>query len=258
MRLKNILFTVSLLVCLFISESVFSKISNRYYYQIEIYHLKNKTQEDRADKFLRDAYLPALHRAGIKHIGVFKEISQDSADRLIYVFIPFQKLDQFHSIKRRLENDEKYLSAGKDYLNAVYDDAAYTRIESILLEAFGGMPEPAVHNLTTPKSERFYELRSYESPSESYSANKIKMFNELEIEIFKKLDFNAVFYGQVLSGSRMPNLMYMTAFENKADREMHWAAFTPEYNKIKFLPEYQNNVSENNKVFLYPTDYSDF
>jgi len=258
MRLKNILFTVSLLVCLFISESVYSKNSNRYYYQIKIYHLENKAQEDRVDKFLKDAYLPALHRAGIKHIGVFKEISPDSTDRLIYVFIPFQKLDQFQNINRKLENDKKYLLTGKDYLNAVYNDASYTRIESILLEAFSGMPEPAVPDLTTSKSERFYELRSYESPSESYSANKIKMFNELEIEIFKKLDFNAVFYGQVLSGSKMPNLMYMTTFANKADRDMHWAAFTPEYNKIKFLPEYQNNVSKNNKVFLYPTDYSDF
>ena len=164
--LKNILFTVSLLVCLFISGSVYSKNSNRYYYQIKIYHLENKAQEDRVDKFLKDAYLPALHRAGIKHIGVFKEISRDSTDRLIYVFIPFQKLDQFQNINRKLENDKKYLLNGKDYLNAVYNDAPYTRIESILLEVFGGMPEPAVPNLTTPKNERFYELRSYESPSE--------------------------------------------------------------------------------------------
>ena len=258
MMLKNILFSVSLLVCLFISESAYSKNSNRYYYQIKIYHLKNKVQEDRVDKFLKDAYLPALHRAGIKNIGVFKEISQDSADRLIYVFIPFQNLDHFQNINRRLENDKKYLLTGKNYLNTVYNDAPYTRIESILLEAFSGMPEPAVPNLSTPMRERFYELRSYESSSESYSSNKIKMFNEFEIEIFMKLDFNAVFYGEVLSGSKMPNLMYMTAFASKADRDMHWKNFTPEYNKIKFLPEYQNNVSKNSQVFLYPTDYSDF
>jgi len=256
--LKNILFTISLLVCLFISESAYSRNSNRYFYQIKIYHLKNKVQEDRVDKFLKDAFLPALHRAGIKQVGVFKAISQDSTDRLIYVFIPFQKLDQFQNLTKVLENDKKYLRTGKNYLNAVYNDVPYTRVESILLEAFSGMSEPAVPNLTTPKSQRYYELRSYESGSESYSANKINMFNKFEIEIFKKLDFNAVFYGQVLSGSKMPNLMYMTAFSNKADRDTHWAAFTPEYNKIKFLPEYQNNVSNNEKVFLYPTDYSNF
>jgi PII-like signaling protein len=256
--LKNLLFTVALLFCLFIPESIYSKNSNRYCYQIKIYHLKNIAQENRVDKFLKDAYLPALHRTGIKHVGVFKAISGYSTDRLIYVFIPFQKLDQFKNLTRVLENDKKYLRTGKDYLNAVYNDAPYTRIESILLEAFIGMPEPAVPNLTTPNSQRFYELRSYESGSEGYSANKIKMFNEFEMKIFKKLDFNAVFYGRVLSGSKMPNLMYMTTFSNKADRDTHWAAFTPEYNKIKFLPEFENNVSKNEKVFLYPTDYSDF
>ena len=52
------------------------------------------------------------------------------------------------------------------------------------------------------------------------------MFNEGgEIDLFNKLNFNAVFYGEVLSGSSMPNLMYMTSFENKADRDAHWKSF---------------------------------
>lgn len=252
------LFTASLFVCLFVSWSAYSKDPESYYYQIKIYHLKNKVQEVRIDKFLQEAYLPALHRAGIKQVGVFKPIAQDTSDQLIYLFIPFRKLDQFQSLTRVLENDKQYLVAGKDYLNAAYNDAPYTRIESILLQAFAGMPGPAVPNLTTPKSERFYELRSYEGATENYSINKIKMFNEGELSIFKKLNFNAVFYGQVLSGSRMPNLMYMTTFINKADRDKHWTAFTPEYSKIKSLPEYQNNVSKNVQIYLHPTDYSDF
>lgn len=255
---KKRIFRTSLLVCLFISCSVFSKESQRYYYQIKIYHLKNKAQEERVDKFLQNAYLPALHRAGIKQVGVFKPISQDTSDQLIYLFIPFRKLDQWQNLSRVLDNDKQYLTAGEDYLKAVYNDTPYTRIESILLQAFSGMPKPAVPRLTSIKSERFYELRSYESATENYSKNKIKMFNEGELSIFKKLDFNAVFYAQVISGSKMPNLMYMTSFINKADRDKHWAAFTPEYNKIKFQPEYQNNVSKNVQVYLYPTDYSDF
>ena len=36
------------------------------------------------------------------------------------------------------------------------------------------------------------------------------MFNEGgEIRLFARLNFNAVFYGDVLAGDRMPNLMYM-------------------------------------------------
>ena len=254
---KN-LFTISLLLCLLISWSAYSKDSERYYYQIKIYHFKHKAQEEILDKYLKDAYLPALHRSGIKHIGVFKPIVQDTTDQLIYLLVPFRKFDQFQKINSVLANDKQYLLMGKDYLNAMHNNAPYSRIESILLESFSGMPQPAVPNLTTPKSERFYELRSYEGPTENYSENKIEMFNKHELSMFKKLNFNAVFYGQVISGSKMPNLMYMTTFLNKTDRDKHWEAFTPEYAKIRFLPEYQNNMSNNVQVNLYPTDYSDF
>ncbi|MFA6945589.1 NIPSNAP family protein [Daejeonella sp. H1SJ63] len=255
---KKLLFTVTLLFCMFTSWSAFSKDPEGYYYQIKIYHFKGKAQEERIDSFLQHAYLPAMHRAGIKELGVFKPINQDINDQLIYVFIPFRKLQHFENTRKVLENDKQYQQDGKDYLNAQYNDPPYSRIESMLLSAFSGMPKPAVPNLNAPKSERFYELRSYESATENYSLNKIKMFNVAEVSIFQKLNFNAVFYGQVISGSKMPNLMYMTTFNNKADRDKHWAAFTPEYSKIKSLPEYQNNVSKNVQVYLYPTDYSDY
>jgi hypothetical protein len=225
---KKSLFTVSLLYCMFTSWSAFSKEPEGYYYQIKIYHFKGKAQEERIDSFLQHAYLPAMRRAGLKELGVFKPISQDINDQLIYVFIPFRKLQQLESTRKVLENDKQYQQDGKDYLNALYNDPPYSRIESMLLKAFSSMPKPAIPSLNAPKNERFYELRSYESATENYALNKIKMFNVAEVSIFQKLNFNAVFYGQVISGSKMPNLMYMTTFNNKADRDKHWAAFTPE------------------------------
>ncbi|MBD0368070.1 MAG: NIPSNAP family protein, partial [Flavisolibacter sp.] len=80
------------------------------------------------------------------------------------------------------------------------------------------------------------------------------------IKLFNRLGFNAVFYASVMSGSRMPNLMYMTTFENKAVRDEHWKAFSddPEWKALSAQPQYQHNVSRNETVFLAPTDYSDF
>ena len=88
------------------------------------------------------------------------------------------------------------------------------------------------------------------------------MFNDGgEIALFKKLNFNAVFYGKVLSGSRMPNLMYMTTFENMADRDAHWKAFgsSEEWKTMSALPEYENkvSVSRNETILMRPADYSD-
>jgi len=83
------------------------------------------------------------------------------------------------------------------------------------------------------------------------------MFNNGEIDIFKKLNFNAVFYGQVIAGSTMPNLIYLTTFENMTERDAHWKAFGPLYKPMADLPQYQNNVSKNVTTLCRPTDYSD-
>ena len=80
------------------------------------------------------------------------------------------------------------------------------------------------------------------------------------MRLFDRLDFNAVFYGEVISGSIMPNLMYMTTFSNQESREAHWDAFreAPEWKELVAMPKYQNNVSHADLYFLYPTAYSDY
>src|SRR4051794_19268009 len=98
--------------------------------------------------------------------------------------------------------------------------------------------KPALFSLS---SERVYELRSYESATENISKNKIRMFNEGgEVTLFRRLDFHAVFYAEVLACSHMPNLMYMTSFENIAQRDAHWKTFSadPEWKRLSSLPEY--------------------
>ena len=87
------------------------------------------------------------------------------------------------------------------------------------------------------------------------------MFNEGgEIDIFTGLKFNAVFYGEVLSGSARPNLIYMTTFTDMKSREDHWKAFvaTPEWKRLSSMEEYKNTVSNIDRYLLRPTDYSDY
>lgn len=87
------------------------------------------------------------------------------------------------------------------------------------------------------------------------------MFNQGdEIGLFKRLNFNAVFYSEVIAGSKMPNLMYMTSFENMDDRNAHWKAFSSDtaWVKLKSMPIYQNNVSHIDITFLKGVEYSDF
>ncbi|MGV3762312.1 NIPSNAP family protein [Parapedobacter sp.] len=249
---------LSIAICLCIGSA-----QARDFYQLKIYHLANTQQSIQLDEFLRDAYLPALHRAGIPNVGVFKPIvdSQSNDKQQVYVFIPYASYDQFSALDGVLARDKLYQKAGEAYIRALYDTPPYERIETILLNAFIGSPHAQLPNLTSPKSERVYELRSYEGPTESYYRNKVDMFNSGdEVGLFKRLGFNAIFYGEVIAGSRMPNLMYLTTFENRKSRDEHWEAFGKDdyWKTLSAKPEYQNNVSRNQQIFLYPTEYSDF
>lgn len=233
----------------------------RTFYQIKIYHLKDKSQESRMDQFLEKAYLPAMHKAGVQQVGVFKPVESDTAaGKRIYVLIPLQSMEQFVTLTQKLDKDKTYSKDGKDYLDAVHDNPPYERIESIILQAFTGMPSLHVPSLKSPVSQQIYELRSYEGPTEKIYQNKVQMFNEGgEVEIFDRLGFNAVFYAEVLSGSHMPNLMYMTSFENMESRDKHWEAFRsdPAWKKLSAMEEYQNNVSKADIFLLHPAAYSD-
>lgn len=234
----------------------------REFYQLTVYHFTNETQEKIIDNYLQNALIPALHRANLEKIGVFKPLSNDTAaDKRAYVLVPFQSLDMITKIPARIAADKIYQKAGAEYLNAVYTAPPYTRMETILLQAFSLAPKMQLPALKADKKDRVYELRSYEGATEKIYQNKVKMFNQGdEIGLFKRLNFNAVFYGEVIAGSKMPNLMYMTSFENMDDRNKHWKAFVddPAWKELLAMPEYQNNVSHIDITLMYPADYSDY
>jgi hypothetical protein len=250
-------------VVIFLSVISYASLAapSREYYELRTYRFKNANQQERVEAYLQKALLPALHRMGIKKVGVFKPIETDTTyGKKLLVLIPFRSLEEFDKLTDKLSRDKQYLVDGKDYIDAVYDNPPYARIETTVLKAFSGMPESAVPNLSTPVSERVYELRSYEGHTEKIYRNKVQMFNDGdEVGLFKRLGFNAVFYAEVLAGSTMPNLMYMTTFEDKASRDEHWKAFgqDPQWKKLSAMPEYQHNVSKNVTLFFRPTSYSD-
>jgi hypothetical protein len=86
------------------------------------------------------------------------------------------------------------------------------------------------------------------------------MFNSGEIDIFTRINANAVFYADVISGSRMPNLMYLTSYDNMAARDAHWKAFgdDPDTKKMFAMDEYKNNVSKADIILMHAASYSDY
>ncbi len=234
----------------------------REYYQLKVYTFNSDEQVQATDNYLKNAFLPALKRMGIGEVGVFKPRETDSVTpKKTYVLIPFGTLSQFEGLDAALDKDGAYLTKGKGYLMAAHDHAPYERIQSTVLKAFVDMPKMEPSKLKGPRADRIYELRSYEAATEALYKKKVDMFNAGgEVKLFDRLGFNAVFYAEVLTGSQMPNLMYLTTHANQEIRDANWKAFvdSPEWTVLKALPKYQNTVSRNETLFLYPTDYSDY
>ena len=258
--LKNLSRVLGLILFLTSISAMQKATAAGSYFQIKIYHFKTTAQQAVTEAYLKDVFVPNVHSMGIRQVGIFRTLAADTADRRVYVFIPFASWKSIESFE---DNITKADAANKTsaYINAGYKTPPYTRVETIILSAFSKAPGTMVPNLTAPKAERVYELRSYEGPTEKYYNNKVKMFNDGdEVGLFKRLNFNAVFYARVIAGSHMPNLMYMTTFNNKQDRDKHWDAFSndPQWKTLSAMPEYQNNVSKGEITFLQPADYSDF
>ena len=255
--IKTLLFCFAL-----IAISATSTAQKREYYQIKTYNFTSEGQLTVTENFLKDAYLPALKKIGIKAVGVFKPktFAADSIKKIVVV-IPFASSKQFLQLEEKLAKDQYYLEVGAPYLNATYNQAPYVRIESVLLQAFTDHPFLTLPELDSPRANRVYELRSYESATEAIYRRKVDMFNAGgEIKLFKRLQFNAVFYGEVLSGGKMPNLMYLTTFANQESRDAHWKSFvdSPEWKALIAMDKYKNTISHIDILFLYPTDYSDY
>ena len=228
------------------------------FYSLLVYHLKDKGQEARLDTYCQQALIPFLHKQGFGKIGVFKPVTGDTT---LYILIPSTNLEKLLKWPENALKDAAYLQNGKDYVETAWDHPIYSRMETIVLEAFPEMPQLSAPELNGPDTARIYELRSYEGPTERLYQNKVEMFNKgNEVGIFKRLGFNAVFYASVLSGSKMPNLMYMTSFESRAEREAHWKAFgaDAEWKKLIGDTYYAHNVSHQDITLCHATPYSEY
>ncbi len=84
------------IVCFVLLVSVAAKDPSPWFYEIRIYRLADVADETRVDTYLQKALVPALHRIGIKNVGVFKPVKEDTIfNKRMYVLIPYKSLNEF-------------------------------------------------------------------------------------------------------------------------------------------------------------------
>ncbi len=70
------------------------------------------------------------------------------------------------------------------------------------------------------------------------------MFNNGEIDIFRKTGLNPVFFGETLIGGKMPNLTYMLSFDSMEEQKAGWKRFvsSPEWKSLSSIPAYADKT----------------
>jgi hypothetical protein len=174
------------------------------------------------------------------------------------VLIPYDSPIAFSTIPDRLSADSEYKKTAAEFLGLPKSDPAYVRFQSSLLVAFDGMKKLALPPSTAEKKPWLFELRTYESPSESKGINKVQMFNSGEIPLMQEVGLSPVFFAQTMIGAEMPCLVYMVSGESRDDHKKHWKGFfdAPVWKKLSSDPQYKDNVSRVISIFLKRTSAS--
>jgi len=210
------------------------------FYELRYYRMRTDHTEQgrRTAAFLTSGYLPAAKKAGAGLIGLFGSVIAPESP-FILCLTSYPSLDMMETVREKLAASEEYQKALADYNSG---EPGFVRMESWLLRAFDFFPgielTPAAADGKRPP--RIYELRTYQALQESYAQRKIKMFGSGEVEIFRSVGLQPVWFGQALVGANLPHLTYMVAFENMAARDVAWNGFRahPKWLELQRNPEF--------------------
>jgi hypothetical protein len=222
-------------------------------YEWRIYTL-NENGTEALDNFFKETLIPAYNRQGVS-AGAFKLYKEEDTE-LRYLLLVYPNITSYLKIKHEIWNDQVFKKAAQSFYDETAPNPVYSEFETLLCEAFDKIPK-----MRKPDKDRtLFELRHYKSPNEEANQRKVKMFNADEIAIFDKVGINSVCYGEVLAGTRMPSLVYLTWYKDETTRNAVWGTFVkdPDWIRIKDMKEYSYTATNNKSRLLSPLPYSQF
>ena len=206
------------------------------------------------DNFFKETLIPAYNRCKIT-VGAFSLYKPEAQDQRYLLFV-YPDLKTYNEVRQTVWNDTKFQKAARTFFDATAPNPVYSEYETYICEAFDKVPEMRMPD----KSRSLFEFRCYHSPNEDANQRKIKMFNKEEIDLFDKVGIHSVCYGEILSGTHMPALIYLTWYKDEDTRNKAWDTFGthPDWKLMKNKPEYANTATNTQSRLLSPLPYSQF
>ena len=207
-------------------------------YELRCYRLRysKADQFGRLTSFLESEHLPMTERLGMVQ-GYFRVTLGEFTPR-VYTLSVYDSLADMGAKMEARRADKAWTRAATEFGSE--PEAAYDRVESWLLRAFDGMKKIEVPE--APEKPRAYDLRLYEQETFRDTEEKMRMFNEEEIQIFRDAGVNPLFFGETIVGSHMPSLMYVSYYPDMEARGQAWSTFgsSEGWQRIKNRPGWSN------------------
>ncbi len=227
--------------------------------ELRTYTLIDAEAETKLDAYLEQALIPALERQGMGPIGAFDQASEaEDGSIQVMLLIPGSSVEAVTSTSAKLTDDQSYQTAAESYSSTPAGQPLVKRIRSELLLSFNCWPKVTVPAQKKEGKPALFEMRVYESPTEKLGELKVEMFNSGEVPIFLDCKIAPVFMGQALIGDKMPNLTYMTVYDDNDTRQGAWKSFSQhkDWQVLKAVEKYKGTVSKIHKSDWTSKSYS--
>ena len=215
-----------------------------------IYNFQMGGNAAKLDKLMTDILLPLYREMGIE-VGCFKENNPNQPAPYYYLFV-YPSFDAYLNVNDKLLKNSAFVEAMKE--DATAPRPMFFRYDSYLCRPF-----EAWKKVTPVAGKTIFEWRKYDSANIEAGTRKVQMFNQGEIAVFLECGVNPLCFGQIIAGKDMPGLIYVTHYNDMADREASWSKFGshPEWQRMRAAPEWANATIQNNRVVLLtPLPYS--
>jgi len=208
--------------------------------------------------YANEVMIPGLKRIGIAPFGYMIDDPQLSRSentelRDVYAFIQYRSMDECMGLRARFAQETDLIAKYQESRQGTSSqNPNFLSMDRTLLRFFDSVPR---FEVPTQAADRVFELRIYRSFDSERNTAKIKMFEEGgEIDIFRKCGINPVFFGNAVFGTFLPNITYMTGYENAAALTKAWDTFRahPDWLKLKDDPAYADTATEIKRICLRP------
>jgi len=198
-------------------------------YRLDYFYYRQGDQANRLNQFF-SSQVP-LFLKHMRAFGVLTAVMAPHAQTML-ILSGFASAQQELTAAKEIEADPGYQKAHAEFESG--PEPPFDSMQRVMLQATDFSPE-IVMPAEKPKTQRYFELRIYHSPTFRQLAMLHERFSGPEIRIFHRSGVHPILYGDTIMGPDMPNLTYMIPFASLADREKAWDAFgaDPEWIKVR-------------------------